>query len=157
MGDAGGIRRNGLRVDRAKVEQWRRRSAERYAATLRARTRAAALTSRIARTKPSKAGDWTPAVRRAAAKRSGGVCEIDQVNEAQHLHHRKLRRHGDHRIVNALHVCDDCHRKIHAAPSWSYSRGFIVRAHLDPADVPVRIDVDTTVLLTPTGTYREAA
>lgn len=162
MGDAGGIkRRRGLATDRAKAQAWQRESARRYADKLRARRHAARLTVgpviRKAIAARSTGSDWSPAVRRLAEKRSGGICERCLEEEAVHLHHRKLRRHGDHRIVNALHVCHECHHKIHHAPSWAYTRGFLVRSHRDPADVAVRHDDYTPTFLTLTGTYREAA
>lgn len=153
MGDAGGIKRNGLQVDRAKALDWQRRSAIRYAAKQRGRRQAARLTTRLGRATSS---DWSPRTRRLAYARSGGICEVCLVETACHLHHRKLRRHGDHRVVNALHLCNGCHTKIHAAPSWSYVRGYLVKADRDPAVVPVHVD-DARLLLTMTGTYREAA
>jgi hypothetical protein len=62
-----------------------------------------------------------------ASRRCSGV--------AVHLHHRKLRRHGDHRAVNLLDVCAQCHHDIHAQPAASYLRGLMVRSADDPATV----------------------
>jgi hypothetical protein len=164
MGDAGGIkRRRGLAADQAKARAWQRDSARRYADNLRARRHAARILAgpiirKAIRARTTNSGnDWSPATRRLAKHRSGGICERCLKDEAVHLHHRKSRRYGDHRIVNALHLCHACHRKIHSAPSWSYIRGFLVRAHRDPADVAVRLDDYTPTFLTHTGTYRKAA
>lgn len=54
------------------------------------------------------------------------------------VHHRKLRRFGDHRPVNLLHVCRACHSAIHADILTSYDFGLLVRSTLDPADVEIR-------------------
>lgn len=158
MADAGGIepRRNGLRVDPAKQLAWQRRGAERYAAKARGRRNAARLTSRIDR-RPKPGNDWPTAVRRAAALRSGGACEIDGEDPATHLHHRQLRRHGDHRICNALHLCARHHDLVHHNRGGSsYANGWLVRATDDPATVPVVLH-DTRQFLTFDGDYREAA
>lgn len=96
--------------------------------------------SAAARTAP-KADPVTPEIRALVLRRSGGYCEARAVREcsgtAQHIHHRKLRRFGDHRPVNLLHVCQVCHTAIHARPADSYAAGFLVRGTADPADVPV--------------------
>lgn len=156
--DAGGIkpRRNGLPVDPAKVRAWQIRGAERYAAKVRSRRNAARLTTRIDR-RPKPGNDWPTAVRTAAARRSGGACEIDGEDPAVHLHHRKLRRHGDHRICNALHVCQRHHDEIHRNRGRrSYELGWLVRSTDDPATVPAVLH-DTRQFLTLDGDYREAA
>lgn len=154
-GDAGGITRNGLRVDLDKQAAWQRRAAIRYAAKKRARRTSARLTTRIDR----RAGtDWPAAVRRSANRRSGGVCELDQERPATHLHHRKARRFGDHRICNALHLCETCHQSVHRRRRLAEASGWIVRSHLDPAIVPVELaDGAVRVLLTLDGDYQEAA
>jgi hypothetical protein len=159
--DADGItRRNGLPVDPAKQRAWRQRGAEKYAAKQRGRKNAARLTTRVD-DKRRRETKWPPAVRRLAARRSGGVCEIDGERPADHLHHRKLRRHGDHRISNALHICAWHHDVIHARAGGgtiarSYELGWLVPAHLDPAEVPAVLH-DEPQLLTLDGDYREAA
>lgn len=155
MGDAGGIKRRGLRVDLAKAQAWQRRSAERYAAKQRARRQAARITSPIAKPPRSRA-DWPTGVRKLAGVRSGGMCELCRVSPACHLHHRKLRRHGDHRIVNALHLCTVCHDRVHNFDG-SHGRGFLVKKHIDPAIVPVQPFDRPAFYLTANGTYREAA
>lgn len=155
--DAAGITRNGLRVDPAKARAWQIRGAQKYAAKQRARRNAARLTSRIDR-KPKPGNDWPPKIRKAAKLRSGGMCEICGDHPAEHLHHRKRRRHGDHRICNALHLCHRCHDGyVHGSRGGSsYDNGWLVRANDDPAAVPVLIH-DSCQLLTVDGDYREAA
>lgn len=51
---------------------------------------------------------------------------------AAHVHHRKLRRFGDHRPVNLLDVCHVCHDYIHGHVRWAYDHGWLVRSHDDP-------------------------
>lgn len=86
----------------------------------------------------------TPATRAAVAVRSGGRCEARVAERCrglgQHVHHRKLRRHGDHRPVNLLHVCLACHAHIHSSPfaREAYARRFLLRSHMDPEAEPVR-------------------
>lgn len=87
--------------------------------------------------------DWSAEVRREVRLRSRGVCEVWGCNfMADQMHHRKLRRFGDHRAVNALHVCNTHHAWIHANPYESYASGLLVRSTLDPADVPVELRSD---------------
>lgn len=84
--------------------------------------------------------DFDGATRAAVALRSGGWCEAMMVGcegAAVHLHHRLRRGHGDHRAVNALHVCAACHGWIHANVAASYDRGWLVRTGDDPADIPI--------------------
>jgi len=54
-----------------------------------------------------------------------------------HLHHRKLRRHGDHRTVNGLHVCRSCHDRIHNHPGEAFELGLLVHPWDDPAHIPL--------------------
>lgn len=77
-------------------------------------------------------------VRQAVAERSGFVCEVCREARAVHIHHRKLRSQGGrHEPANLLHLCNRCHRDVHANPERSYSLGFLVRGWADPAEVPV--------------------
>lgn len=62
-----------------------------------------------------------------------GVCD----GRAWQAHHRKLRRHGDHRAINGLWVCTVCHATIHANVAWAYRHGLLVGFTRDPAVVPV--------------------
>jgi hypothetical protein len=92
---------------------------------------------------PSKAPNDIPvAERRAVEARSGGWCEARVsarcTGTAVHKHHRKLRRHRDHRAINLLDVCTFCHDVIHAHPADAYARGLLLRSTDDPAAVPIR-------------------
>lgn len=155
--DAAGITRNGLRVNRDKLAAWQRRAAERYAAKQRARKNAARLTSRIDRPRPPR-NDWPAKVRQMARHRSGGLCEIDGVSPAVHLHHRKSRRFGDHRIVNALHLCHACHHQVHNVDAeTAEAAGWLVRSYDDPAVVAVVTRALGVVQLLDDGTYLDLA
>lgn len=83
----------------------------------------------------------TPDTRAEVQRRSGGYCEARVTRActgvAVHVHHRKLRRHGDHRPVNLMHVCLVCHDRIHARPQRSYDHGWLVRGADNPEEVPV--------------------
>lgn len=85
--------------------------------------------------------DWPSDVRAAVQARSGGRCEarcdILCTGYGEHLHHRLLRRHGDHTAANALAVCHACHQAIHAHPAAAYAHGLMVRAGGTPATTPV--------------------
>jgi hypothetical protein len=83
--------------------------------------------------------DWSPETRRIIRLRSGGMCELKCNRIAAEMHHRKLRRFGDHRPENALHVCDPHHDWIHANVMDAYERGWLVRSTLDPALVKVEL------------------
>jgi hypothetical protein len=67
------------------------------------------------------------------------MCELKCNKIATSMHHRKLRRFGDHRAENCIHLDRGCHDWIHAHPFESYERGWLVRSTLDPADVPVEL------------------
>lgn len=74
-------------------------------------------------------------------RRSGNRCESKSsvcTGRADHFHHRKSRRFGDHRDVNCLHACTSCHDYMHRFPVLARLMGWIVHSTLDPADVPVR-------------------
>jgi hypothetical protein len=158
---AGGISR-----DLAKQRDWQQRGARRYAERRHDLQRAQArLTTRIEPTPtapPRPRNDWKPRIRKLAAARSGGICELDGVNQACHLHHRKLRANRDHRIENALHVCWECHELIHARGNRgsieaSKLAGWLVSANADPAKITVRIAGGQRVLLDDRGRYQDAA
>jgi hypothetical protein len=73
-------------------------------------------------------------------RRSANQCEAraeDCTHKASQFHHRKLRRHGDHRHQNCLHVCLECHATIHSQVEVSYVMGWLVPSHADPEKVPV--------------------
>lgn len=81
------------------------------------------------------------ATRAAIRARAHGACEAAIVavcdGRPWQAHHRKLRRHGDHRDVNGLWVCTPCHTAIHANVAWAYRHGLLVGSTRDPATVPV--------------------
>lgn len=84
----------------------------------------------------------TPAVRLAVAERSGDQCEVGIhrrcTGHSEHLHHRKLRRHGDHRPQNLLAVCTFCHDAIHGpllALGVSYENGWLLHGWDDPEKI----------------------
>lgn len=88
-----------------------------------------------------KSKGFSSKVRRALKLRSQGLCEAGIVGvclrTGGQAHHRKLRRHGDHRLVNALWVCSHCHDHIHLHPAWSYRMGLLVQSNRAPESVPV--------------------
>lgn len=82
---------------------------------------------------------FSETVRQHVRRRSHGFCEVPSCSKrANHFHHRKLRRFGDHRAVNTLHVCHEHHTWIHGNPEASYVLGYMVPSWQDPAEVPVR-------------------
>lgn len=69
------------------------------------------------------------------------------------VHHRRGRGGPDpHSMENLLLVDDECHRRIHGNPAWSYENGYMVRRHgvIPPDRVPVLINT-LPVWLTPDG------
>lgn len=91
------------------------------------------------RRRPTPPDPLTPVIRAAVAQRSGGRCEVGAVRlctgHGEHVHHRKLRRFGDHRPVNLLHVCMFCHESIHANVPRSYAMGWLLRGTDNPDEV----------------------
>lgn len=77
----------------------------------------------------------------AVRARSKGKCELRASpgcwGYAVSIHHRKLRRHHDHRPVNLLHTCVPCHTYAHDNPAEAYERGWLVHSWDDPAEVTV--------------------
>jgi len=130
------VMRNGLRVDVARAEAKRREAARRWVDKKRDRARGEKPQPRGSK---KSSNDWPAPVRKLAAKRSGGVCEFDGCRQrAVDLHHRKARRHRDHRVQNALHLCRVHHLYgVHGDRSRALERGQIVRSGADPAEVPV--------------------
>lgn len=102
--------------------------------------------SKLKRSRPKarrpSPNDFPEEVKANVRRRSGNRCEIRAegvcTGRATQFHHRKLRRHGDNREVNCLHGCDACHDHVHAHPGKSYLMGWLVKAELDPARVPVK-------------------
>lgn len=84
---------------------------------------------------------FSPEVREQVRRRACFRCEATTsacTGKLEEIHHRKLRRHGDHRLQNSLGVCRACHRFIHDNPTVSYIMGHLVHEYDDPADIPVR-------------------
>lgn len=71
--------------------------------------------------------------RRLVRTRSGGVCELCGESPLQHLHHRQLRRGGDHSACNIVGLCNTCHTRCHGHVRWALDTGFIVSQYDDPA------------------------
>ena len=83
---------------------------------------------------------FSDAVKSEVAHRSQGNCEAnlpDCSGRASHVHHRQLRRWGDHSEANALHVCFRCHDRIHRMGDEAYNRGLLVHGWDDPASIPL--------------------
>ena len=78
----------------------------------------------------------TDEVRALVRLRSGNKCELCG-GAAQHLHHRQLRRAGDHSAANLVHLCHLCHRRVHGHVRWSTDEGWLVSQYAEPASVPV--------------------
>lgn len=149
--------RNGLPVDPAKDRDWRRRSAQKYAAKQRQRRHEARLATKV---KPAKPGnDWPARTRKLAKQRSGGWCEIGGNCRATDLHHRKARRHRDHRVENALHLCRRHHDLLGTAGvrATALVYGWIVPSGRDPARTPVLLASGERAMLTADGRYEDAA
>ena len=88
--------------------------------------------------------------------RSGGVCERCGAVRAASIHHRKLRRHGDHAPANLVHLCGSgttgCHGWVHANPAAALLEGFMCPSWEDPRLQPVKHAWLGRVLLVDDGT-----
>lgn len=83
-------------------------------------------------------------------ERSNGICEVmvpgvcrGRATNYQHRKNRSQCSRGERWMPeNGLHVCGTgttgCHGWIHANPEKSYANGWMVKAALDPRQVPVR-------------------
>jgi rubrerythrin len=84
----------------------------------------------------SREGTFSDETKAVVRARSGNKCEVRAsvhcTGRGEHFHHRLLRRFGDHTAENALHVCNRCHAQIHANPSWSHARGWLIRGNGPP-------------------------
>ena len=68
------------------------------------------------------------AITPALVARSRGICEICGHAPAVHRHHRLRRSQGGRNILeHLLHLCDFCHRMVHANPVLAYDRGWMLR------------------------------
>ena len=87
-----------------------------------------------ARRSPARKADPVSQETRAAVRRrSGGQCECCGDSPATHVHHRQLRRSGDHSAPNLLDLCSTCHSRLHNRVRYALDTGFIVSAYDDPA------------------------
>jgi hypothetical protein len=71
-------------------------------------------------------------------KRSGGMCERCGARRAIDVHHRQLRRHGDHRPANLVDLCRECHTWVHGHVALAQCEGFIVESWEDPREVRLK-------------------
>lgn len=88
---------------------------------------------------PAGKAGFSDAVKAAARRRSGNRCELGLPGcavDAVQFHHRQLRRSGDHRIENCIHLCVECHGRVHRFVAPSLERGWLVSQYADPAEVP---------------------
>ena len=53
------------------------------------------------------------------------VCQVCQQAEAVEVHHRKKRGIHYLDVDSWLATCMDCHRRIHANPSWAREKGWL--------------------------------
>lgn len=76
--------------------------------------------------------DFSPTVREAIRRRSGGRCEVHSqhcTGRATHMHHRLRRTHPESNTVeNGLHVCSPCHTYLHAVGKLAYDNGWLLRS-----------------------------
>lgn len=83
--------------------------------------------------KPARTGDVSPETRALVAHRAGYRCEVRAPGcSGRNLapHHRRSRKHGDHRAENLVYVCQDCHtdspEAIHRNVARSRALGLLV-------------------------------
>lgn len=69
------------------------------------------------------------AVTPSLTARSRGRCEICRDSPAVVRHHRLRRSQGGvNELWCLLHLCDPCHKLVHAYPTLSYDRGWLLRS-----------------------------
>lgn len=90
-------------------------------------------------------------------ERSGGMCERCCARRATDVHHRQLRRHGDHKPANLVDLCRECHNRVHEHRDEAAATGFIVSRSIDPRTVPVHHGLYGRVLLDDAGGWERAA
>lgn len=70
-------------------------------------------------------------IRRDVESRAGGRCEVRADGctiRGEHAHHRLMRSQGGPDDAgNLLWVCPSCHHYVHAHPTESYERGWLIR------------------------------
>ena len=90
-------------------------------------------------------------------KRSQGMCEKCGAARATDMHHRKLRRHGDHAPANLVHLCRTCHNWAHQNPAEALLAGFICPSWENPRKQPMKHAWMGRVLLDDEGNAERAA
>lgn len=100
-----------------------------------------------------KPADPMAEARPVVRERSRGVCERCGQARASDMHHRQLRRHGDHAPANLVHLCRVCHAAVHAKPEAAHAAGFIVWRHEDPRETPIDHGLLGRVKLDDAGRY----
>ena len=67
------------------------------------------------------------------------IPEAGCSGQAEQHHHRQMRSQGgQHLVVNIIHICHLCHLWIHMHPAISYTAGWLVKSHGNPATAPVK-------------------
>jgi 5-methylcytosine-specific restriction endonuclease McrA len=60
--------------------------------------------------------------------RANGLCEICRSVPLTEVHHRKRRSQGGtNDLANLLGLCEADHKRVHANPSVSYDKGWLLR------------------------------
>lgn len=81
------------------------------------------------------------AVAQAVIDRADGFCEASNFPVCTGfpgpIHHRKISGR-EHTVSNCVHICDACHRWIHANPAVSYEQGWLVKMNYEPGEVPMK-------------------
>lgn len=106
---------------------------------------------------PRRPVDPMAEARPVVAARSGGMCERCGARRATDMHHRQLRRHGDHQPANLVHLCRGCHTAVHAKPAEAQVAGFIVPSWDNPRLIAVMHSVWGRVRLDDAGGWVLAA
>lgn len=72
-------------------------------------------------------------------------CGVHLAGRFYSVHHRKLRRHGDHTSANLITLCGSgttgCHGWVHDNPDLARDPelGYLVRSRTEPGTVPVLV------------------
>jgi 5-methylcytosine-specific restriction endonuclease McrA len=61
--------------------------------------------------------------RAEALRRDEGVCQGCRARPATQVHHLTYAHLGDELLLELISVCDDCHERIHAAPTTTEGLG----------------------------------
>lgn len=101
--------------------------------------------------------DPMAAARPVVHERSGGMCERCCARRATDVHHRQLRRHGNHEPANLVDLCRECHEWVHKHPAEATAAGFIVSGRVDPRTVTLRHGLYGRVRLDDAGGWERAA